>query len=145
MRNWLSKIQSLWRFREKRPLALARGRLGEKTAAKHLKRRGMKLLVRNFQSKRRGEIDLVLRDGDCLVFAEVKTRSDERWTRPAAAVNRKKRRLLSMAALDYLHAINNPPVKVRFDVVEVLLEDGRVREVRHLPNCFEMEAPFRYG
>lgn len=105
----------------------------------------MKLLVRNFQSRRRGEIDLVLRDGDCLVFAEVKTRSDERWTRPAAAVNRKKRRLLSMAALDYLHAINNPPVKVRFDVVEVLLENGRVQEVRHLPNCFGMEAPFRYG
>lgn len=105
----------------------------------------MKLLASNFQSKRRGEIDLVLRDGDCLVFAEVKTRSDERWTRPAAAVNRKKRRLLSMAALDYLHAIHNPPIKVRFDVVEVLLENGRVREVRHLPNCFEMETPFRYG
>ena len=145
MRNLLSKIRSLLRSHEKRPLAWTRGRLGEKAAAKYLKRRGMKLLVRNFHSRRRGEIDLVLRDGDCLVFAEVKTRSDERWTRPAAAVNRRKRRLLSMASLDYLHAINNPPVKVRFDIVEVMLENGRVQEVRHLPNCFEMESPFRYG
>lgn len=145
MRNLLSKIRSLLRFRKERPLAWTRGRLGEKAAAKYLKRRGMKLLVRNFHSRRRGEIDLVLRDGDCLVFAEVKTRSDERWTRPAAAVNRQKRRLLSMAALDYLHAINNPPVKIRFDIVEVMLENGRVQEVRHLPNCFEMESPFRYG
>ena len=145
MRNLLSKIRSLLRSQEKRPLAWTRGRLGEKAAAKYLKRRGMKLLVRNFHSRRRGEIDLVLRDGDCLVFAEVKTRSDERWTRPAAAVNRRKRRLLSMAALDYLRAINNPPVKVRFDIVEVMLENGRVQEVRHLPNCFEMESPFRYG
>ncbi|MCS1407989.1 MAG: hypothetical protein M2R45_01153 [Verrucomicrobia subdivision 3 bacterium] len=105
----------------------------------------MRLLARNFRSKRRGEIDLVLRDGDCLVFAEVKARTDERWTRPAAAVNQKKRRLLSVAALEYLRSVNNPPMRVRFDIVEVMLEGERILNVRHLPNCFEMEEPFRYG
>ena len=103
----------------------------------------MKVLVRNFVSKR-GEIDLVLKDHECLIFAEVKARSSEKWNRPAAAVNQKKRRHLSMAALDYLKSIRNPEVKVRFDIVEVLLNQDEVREIRHLPNSFEMETPFRY-
>ncbi len=145
MKSLLSKLRSWLRPGKERPLHLRRGQQGEQAAAKYLKRQGMKLLVRNFKSKRRGEIDLVLRDGDCLVFAEVKTRSDERWMRPAAAINQRKRRLLSIAALDYLRAINNPPIKIRFDIVEVLLKDGRIHEVRHLPHCFEMEPPFRYG
>jgi hypothetical protein len=41
--------------------------------------------------------------------------------------------------------LRNPPIKVRFDIVEVLLEDGSVHEVRHLPNTFAMEKPYRYG
>ena len=90
-------------------------------------------------------MDLVFRDNDCLVFVEVKTRSSEDWTRPAAAVNAEKRRRLSRCALDYLRLLKNPPVKIRFDVVEVLLRDGAVAEVRHLPNTFALSAPWRYG
>jgi putative endonuclease len=90
-------------------------------------------------------MDLVFRDGDCLAFIEVKTRSSEDWTRPAAAVNAVRRRRLSRTALDYLRLLKNPPVKIRFDIVEVLLMDGKVREVRHLPNAFAMAKPFRYG
>lgn len=123
---------------------LRRGELGERTAKKHLQKLGLKFLAANFRSAR-GEIDLVFRDDDCLVFAEVKTRSSEDWTRPAAAVDARKRRLLSQTALDYLRLLKNPPVKIRFDIVEVLLADGVVREVRHLPNAFAMERPYRYG
>lgn len=126
------------------PEHLRRGKLGEAAARKHLRRAGLKFLAANFRSAR-GEIDLVFRDGDCLVFVEVKTRSSEEWTRPAAAVDARKRRLLSQTALDYLALLKHPPVKIRFDIVEVLLADGRVREVRHLPNCFPMSAPLRYG
>jgi putative endonuclease len=79
------------------------------------------------------------------VFVEVKTRSSEEWTRPAAAVNAERRRRLTRAALDYLRLVNNPPIKVRFDIVEVLLADGEVSELRHLPNTFAMERPHRYG
>jgi hypothetical protein len=53
--------------------------------------------------------------------------------------------LLSQTALDYLRLLKNPPVKVRFDIVEVLLSDGDVAEVRHLPNTFGLSAPYRYG
>jgi putative endonuclease len=123
---------------------LRRGRLGEEAARRHLRRAGLKFLTANFRS-RRGEIDLVFRDGDCLVFVEVKTRSSEDWTRPAAAVNARKRRLLSQTALDYLKRLRHPPVKIRFDIVEVLLQDAAVREVRHLPNTFALSPPYRYG
>ena len=56
-----------------------------------------------------------------------------------------RRGRLTRAALDYLRRLRNPPVKLRFDIVEVLLRDGKVREVRHLPNAFAMERPHRYG
>ena len=65
--------------------------------------------------------------------------------RPAAAVDKERRGRLTRAALDYLRLLRNPPVKLRFDIVEVLLQDGAVREVRHLPNAFAMERPHRYG
>ena len=67
------------------------------------------------------------------------------WTRPAAAVNAHKRLRLTRCAFDYLRLLQNPPIKIRFDVVEVLLEDDEVAEVRHLPNTFTLTKPFRYG
>lgn len=133
-----------WRQKEKAPLHLERGEAGELAARKHLRKLGLKFLTANFRS-RRGEVDLIFRDQDCLVFVEVKTRSSEDWTRPAAAVNARKRRLLTKTALDYLRRIRNPPIKTRFDIVEVLLHDGAVSQVRHLPNSFPMSAPYRYG
>lgn len=82
---------------------------------------------------------------DCLVFVEVKTRSSEDWGRPSTAVDRERRQRLTRTALDYLRLLRNPPVKLRFDIVEVLLEDGAVHDVRHLANAFAMERPYRYA
>ena len=127
-----------------KPEHLRRGELGERAAKKCLQQAGLKFLAANFRSAR-GEMDLIFRDGDCLCFVEVKTRSSEEWTRPAAAVDARKRRLLSQTALDYLKLLKNPAVKIRFDIVEVLLADGAVREVRHLPNTFPLAKPYRYG
>jgi putative endonuclease len=136
-------LKALYR-RKSLPAHLRHGQLGETAAKKHLKRSGLKFLTQNFRSDR-GELDLVFREDDCLVFVEVKTRSSEEWTRPAAAVNKERRGRLTRAALDYLRLLKNPQVKIRFDIVEVLLENGSVREVRHLPNTFPMERPHRYG
>src|SRR6267378_7928566 len=132
--TFADRIKTLLGNKEK-PEHLRRGELGDRAAKSHLQQLGLKFLTANFRSAR-GEIDLVFRDEDCLVFVEVKTRSSEDWTRPAAAVNARKRRLLSQTALDYLRRLRNPPVKIRFDIVEVLLQAGEVREVRHLPNTF---------
>ena len=138
--HWLPS----WHKQAESPVHLQRGRLGEEAAKKHLQQLGLKFLVANYRS-RRGEMDLIFRDQDCMVFVEVKTRSAGGWTRPASAVNKRKRRLLSLTALDYLRLLRNPPIKIRFDIIEVLLDEGAVCEVRHLPNTFALAAPYRYG
>jgi putative endonuclease len=168
MMTFPERIRALWTG-NKLPLHLRHGALGERAARKYLQRQGMKFLTANFRSKR-GEIDLIFRADDsqglpgggriplmrhvlkwmrkrtsCLVFVEVKTRSSEDWVRPAAAVDAGQRRRISQCALDYLRLLKNPPVKIRFDIVEVLLQDGAVREIRHLPNTFVLSAPYRYG
>jgi putative endonuclease len=141
--NLFEQIKARFGGKEK-PEHLRRGELGERAAKKFLQKAGLKFLAANFRSAR-GEIDLVFRDGDCLVFVEVKTRSSEDWSRPAAAVDARKRKLLSQTALDYLQLLKNPAVKIRFDIAEVLLLEGAVREIRHLPNTFALAKPYRYG
>lgn len=126
------------------PEHLRRGRMGERAARRYLRRVGLKVLTVNFRSAR-GELDLVCRDRDCLVIVEVKTRSSEDWGRPAAAVKKRKQRRLTRATFDYLDQLHRPSLKLRFDIVEVLLEDGAVREIRHLPNAFPLTPPYRYG
>jgi len=161
--NFFAKLKG-WFSGKVEPEHLRRGKLGERAAKKYLQRQGMKFLTANFRSER-GEIDLIFRAADriprksfqirnlkfrrngtdCLVFIEVKTRSSEEWARPAAAVDKERRQRLTRAALDYLRLLKYPPVKIRFDIVEVILHDSAVREMRHLPNTFAMEKPYRYG
>lgn len=141
--RWMHRLKS-WLSRKPLPPHLVAGMRGEQAARKFLRRQGLKYLTANFRTER-GEIDLVMRDGDCLVFVEVKTRSSELWGRPADAVDAERRERLTRAGLDYLRLLRNPRVKVRFDVVEVLMVDSRVNEVRHLPNAFPMHRGYRYG
>ena len=129
---------------KRNPEYLRRGRLGEAAAKRHLKSAGLKFLVANFKTKD-SEIDLVFRDDDCLVFVEVKTRTEGGWTRPAAAVDQRKRSLLSKVAREYVRQLRDPNVKFRFDIVEVLLVDGDVNEVRHIPNAFPLTKAKRHA
>jgi len=117
------------------PEHLKRGTLGESAARDFLRRKGLKYLTANFSGKR-GEVDLIFRDGECLVFVEVKTRSGEGWTRPSRAVDARKRRAIFRTAADYLRLLDNPPVPYRFDVIEVLLDGQQIREIRHIENSF---------
>src|SRR5262245_54833346 len=103
------------------PSHLKRGSRGEEAARDFLKGKGLKVLTANFAGKR-GEVDLIFRDGQCLVFVEVKTRSLGGWTRPSRAVDARKRRAIFRTATDYLRLLDNPRVAYRFDVVEVLME-----------------------
>ncbi len=128
--DWLSRDE---------PEHLRRGRSGERAAKRHLKKAGLKFLYANFKGDQ-GEIDLVFRDGEILVFVEVKTRSSESWTSPASAVNAEKQRKIIATARDYLRLLENREIPVRYDIVEVLLDAGRVTEIRHQPNAF---APAR--
>ncbi len=122
------------------PPHLLRGQLGELAAKHYLQKQGLKFLTANFKTAR-GEIDLIFRDrkSNTLAFVEVKTRSRADWTRPAAAVTPRKRRRLTLAALAYLRRLRARPPRFRFDIVEVLLQDDAVREIRHLPNAFPIQ------
>ena len=126
-------------LRQNQPEHLRLGRLGERAAKRHLKQTGLKFLYANFKGEQ-GEIDLAFREGKVLVFVEVKARSSESWTRPAAAVNAAKQRRIVATAREYVRMLPEGEVPIRFDIVEVLLEDGRVGEVRHQSNAF---APAR--
>lgn len=123
-------------FSEK-PEHLRRGALGENAAKAHLKKAGLKFLTANFKHGQVGEIDLIFRDRDCLVFVEVKTRSSEDWVRPAAAVDEEKQIRIRKTAAAYRRLLPDPArVKWRYDIIEVLLEQSAVREVRHIENAF---------
>jgi putative endonuclease len=135
-----------FRSKARNPTArLELGERGEDIAAQFLRRRGYKILVRRFKS-RGGEIDIVCRDGDWLVFVEVKTRASEQLGAPSESVQWEKQSHLSKAALDYLRLLNNPPIHWRFDIVEVLLrkEAKKPDDVRLIQNAFDLSEPFVY-
>jgi putative endonuclease len=132
-----------WRTKPE-PRHLVVGREGENAAARHLRGLGFKILRRNFRARRGGEIDLVCRDpsAKALVFVEVKSRTSEDFGRPLVAVDKKKRRLLIRAAMEWLRMLDMPDITFRFDVVEVV--GGDQEEVRHIENAFGLSRPFHY-
>ena len=112
---------------------------GELAAADCLRRKGYEILERNYRS-RYGEIDLIARDGDYLVFVEVKTRGSRSVSLPREAVGRAKQSKLIRTALLYLSS-HPGALQPRFDVVEVFTDGTdacRVRAVRHLPDAFSL-------
>lgn len=121
------------------------GAWGEKQAEKHLKKVARhKVLGRRIRVGEHDEIDLLTRDGKALVFVEVKTRRSEDFGRPLSAVDTKKRRLLSRAAVRYMKEKGFPASYFRFDVVEVVGEVGdRQPEVRHIENAFTLDARYK--
>jgi putative endonuclease len=121
------------------------GRWGEDFAARFLrKNRRFKILALRVRLDRRNELDLVARDGDTLVFVEVKTRASEDFGRPIDSVDRAKRAALSRAAVRYLARLRRKPAYFRFDVVEVIGEPGdSAPAVRHIENAFPLSRPYR--
>ncbi len=129
-----------------RPTAqMSLGERGEKFAARYLRGHGYKILVRRFKS-RAGEIDIVCRHKDWLVFVEVKTRQSDRYGAPSEAVAREKQKHLSKVALDYLRLLGHPPIHWRFDIVEVIWPDGAdtPADIRLIENAFDLSEPFVY-
>jgi len=115
------------------------GRLGEEIACRWLwLEGGCKILYRNFRAGEGGEVDIVCRHVDTLVFVEVKTRTSEAFGRPALAVGKEKQALIVRGAREWMRLLGWPPILFRFDIVEVLLSDGASAEVRWLQAAFEL-------
>lgn len=106
------------------------GSRGEEAAALYLQRRGYFLIERNFFT-RYGEIDLILRDKDTLVFVEVKTKNGEDWGRPEEMFTRYKWQKVRRMATVYMKGEER---KCRIDMVAVEMRQGEVVQVRHYKN-----------
>jgi len=112
------------------------GSKGERLAGKHLWRTGRKVLYRNFKAEGGGEVDLVYREGNTLVFGEVKTRTRGEFGDPAKAVDRAKEKLVIRGANAWLRELNYPELLFRFDIIEVLLHRGEAPRIRVIENAF---------
>lgn len=107
------------------------GTSGEGKAAKYLMLKGYEILETNFSNKV-GEIDIIAKDKNYIVFVEVKTRTSKLFGLPCEAVNFRKQQKIRQVSLSYMkaHGILNR-VQSRFDVIEVIGED-----IRHIENAF---------
>ncbi|HBV95751.1 MAG: hypothetical protein JL50_10695 [Peptococcaceae bacterium BICA1-7] len=114
---------------------LALGRAGEEAAADYLKKRGFRLLQRNF-SCMLGELDIVAMDGPCLVFVEVRTKSVNSFVLPQESITRKKKHKLKQVASFYLLVKNIKDRPLRFDVIAISVgPDGRIANIDHIVNA----------
>jgi putative endonuclease len=128
MLQWL---QRLFRPGENAPL----GPRGEEVAARYLRKRGLKIILRNYRAPV-GEIDIIARDGEVIVFTEVKTREEDD-PRPEDQVDRAKQHQLTKAAKVYLNKYGHPHPPARFDVVAVVWPPGGEPVIRHTKSAFE--------
>ena len=111
-----------------------KGDVGEELTVKWLKRRRFKVLERNF-SCRWGEIDVIAQKGEVLCFVEVKTRGAASFGRPSEAVDARKQQRILKTANVYL-AQHPCDLQPRFDVAEVVLDNGKCLEFNYIENAF---------
>jgi putative endonuclease len=109
------------------------GKSGEDTAVKYLESCGYEIIERNFSCKI-GEIDIIAKEGDYLVFVEVKSRKNFDYGFPIEAITKGKIRNIKKAAEFYLMVKGKRDIDIRFDVVEVIV--GEQKEVRLTRNVF---------
>ena len=100
----------------------------------YLRSEGRRILYRNFRAPKGGEIDIVARDGNTLVFVEVKTRTSERFGRPLDSVDNKKKKLMQRGANGWLQLLGTRDLRWRFDVVEIILLEGKKPRVTMVEN-----------
>ena len=118
--------------------------MGEALAVAHLKARGYKILAQNYRAAR-GEIDLVVKDGNFIVFVEVKTRRSLKFGTPQAAVTKQKQQQISKVALAYLQMHNLLDAPCRFDVIAIHLSPKReLLKLEQIQSAFEFQSKGRF-
>ena len=110
------------------------GKKGEEIALKFVSGKGYAILETNWRH-RKAEIDIVAKDGDILVFIEVKSRSDDFFGRPESFVDERKQLLMADAASVYMEKIGHE-WEVRFDIISVLFHNEVYQSVDHFKDAF---------
>jgi putative endonuclease len=112
------------------------GKKGEDIACAYLKRRGYRIVERNYKCPL-GELDIVARDGDAIVFVEVKSRKSEEFGDPQLAVGLEKQKKVSRISLTYLKEKHLYPCNARFDVVAIKMLPDEIT-IELIQNAFEL-------
>ncbi|MEW6201225.1 MAG: YraN family protein [bacterium] len=113
------------------------GNTGERAAARYLRDRGFLILHTNYRCYA-GEIDIIARKLNLLVFAEVKTRSSADFAAPEESVTYSKEKKITNTASHYIDKYKLHNLECRFDIFSVYVnEKGRVTKVEHLPDAFD--------
>lgn len=115
--------------------AKAKGRAGEEEACNYLTDLGYAIIKRNFQYGQVGEIDIVAKDGEQLVFVEVKARTQYTRGKPEDAVDVRKQRQLKRVSEGYYHINKITNQACRFDVIAIDKTGGKT-EIRHYKTAF---------
>ena len=113
----------------------ALGGRGEDIACLFLERKGIKIVERNWKCQA-GEADIIVKDGDDLVFVEVKARTTESTVLPEDAITQKKRQRYERIALEYLFSHDLPSTQIRFDVIALVVNDEGKAFLRHHRDAF---------
>ncbi|MCL1847449.1 MAG: YraN family protein [Coriobacteriia bacterium] len=111
------------------------GERGEDAACLYLERKGMQIRERNWKCQF-GEADIIMQDHDELVFVEVKARTTEDKGLPEEAVTFKKRQRYERIALEYLFSQDLPSMRIRFDVIALVLNSEDKAFLRHHRDAF---------
>ncbi len=101
-----------------------------------LRAHGCRILARNFKGPRRGEVDIIARDGKLLLFVEVKTRHKDTRIRPLDAVDKTKQALIERGANAWLKQLGTRNLPWRFDVIEIYVEEGEKPRINHVRDAF---------
>ncbi len=110
---------------------------GERTAEKHLMGLGYRILARNWRW-RKGELDLVAKQGEEIVFVEVKARRSQTYGLPEESITRSKQQKLIQTATAYLSSENRHDAEWRIDVIAIEMEqDGSVIRLEHIVSAVE--------
>lgn len=109
-----------------------KGEIGENIASKYLLNKGAEILERNYRI-RSGEIDIIAKLDNEIVFIEVKSRSNKKYGSPCESVNYKKIKKITNTAKYYMLINNLYEVPIRFDVVEIYFGD---KKLKHIVNAF---------
>ena len=129
----------MWPFRPAKSL----GQRGENLAARMLKRKGLKILAKNYRCPS-GEIDIIALDRtgarksgrETIVFVEVKTRSDDTYNTPESAVDGRKKRRIRKAARYYLSHYPTEQYAVRYDIVAIVAPPDAKPQIKHIEGAF---------
>lgn len=113
-----------------------RGRQGEQVAEEFLRAQGYVILVRNYRVSF-GEIDIIARDRQTLIFVEVRTHTGDAFGDPLASVNLRKQRQIAKAALHYLARNGLLEREARFDVVGIRWANGQA-QLTHIKGAFDL-------